>query len=305
MFRSKIYCFAATLMLSSALLNAQTQSVLEANKKATNGKTFLIRYKLDAGEILVSKVQHFAETSTRMSDHDENSHSRTISEKVWTIESVNDAGDMVFEYRINSVNLAQTVGEGKELTYNSKTDTEVPDMFKQVAETVNQPLATVTINSRGQVKDRDDESRKNAPKLGMGELTIPLPEEAVAIGGQWSVPREVRVKQENGVHKKVKVRELYTLEKVSAGVATISIVTQPLTPVRDPGVEAQLIQQLSAGKIKFDLDNGRMLSKELNWSDEVVGFRGPETSLRYSAEFTEKLIEQTQRTASRSTSDTK
>ncbi|MEZ6078330.1 MAG: hypothetical protein R3C56_22450 [Pirellulaceae bacterium] len=72
-----------------------------------------------------------------------------------------------------------------------------------------------------------------------------------------------------------------------------------LTPVKDPATESQLIQQLSKGEIKFDIDNGRMLSKQLTWSDEVVGFRGPATSLRYDAKFTEELMPQTKRTASR------
>jgi light-regulated signal transduction histidine kinase (bacteriophytochrome) len=76
-------------------------------------------------------------------------------------------------------------------------------------------------------------------------------------------------------------------------------VTQPLTPVTDRAVEAQLIQQLSKGEIKFDLDRGRMLSKQLDWSEEVVGFRGAETSLRYDAKFTEELISPAKRTASR------
>ena len=134
--------------------------------------------------------------------------------------------------------------------------------------------------------------------MGIGELTIPLPAEAVAIGGQWNVPREIRVKLESGAFKTIKVRELYTLEKVSAGVATIRIETQPLTPVNDPAVEAQLIQQLSKGSIKFDLDRGRLISKKLAWQDEVIGFRGPDTSLRYDAEWAEELQSEMSRTAS-------
>ena len=257
----------------------------------------LLRYKLKPGEQLVSKVVHLANTRTKMSDHEETSTSRTISEKVWEVSAVNPQGEMTFEYRINSVELAQSVGSGEELKYNSLTDTEAPDMFKQVAETVAQPLATVTINPRGQVINRD--SKLKNPQLGMGELTLPLPEEALAIGAQWSVPREARVKSDAGVHKTIKMRELYTLEKVSAGVATIRIESQPLTPVSDPSTESQLIQQLSKGVIKFDVDQGRMLSKELTWSDEVVGFRGPQTSLRYEAKFTEELLPQTKRTANR------
>ena len=291
---------AAMLLCTTAIAGTLFPGAASAQTKtdaAAAAPTVLLRYKLKPGEQLVSKVIHLADTRTKMSEHEETSTSRTVSEKVWEVSTVNPQGEMTFEYRINSVELAQSVGTGEELKYNSLTDTEVPDMFKQVAETVSQPLATVTINPQGQVIRRD--SKLKNPQLGMGELTLPLPEEALAIGAQWSVPREARVKSEAGVHKTIKMRELYTLEKVSAGVATIRIESQPLTPVADPSTESQLIQQLSKGVIKFDVDQGRMLSKELIWSDEVVGFRGPETSLRYEAKFTEELLPQTKRTAKR------
>lgn len=262
-----------------------------------------LRYKLQAGETIVSRVVHVAETRTKMSEHDEDSTSRTTSEKAWEVKSVAPNGDMTFEYRINSVHLTQSVGDGEELTFNSESGGEVPDMFKQVAETVKKPLATITINAQGQVVDRDKELK--TPQLGIGELTLPLPKEPVAVGGQWSVPRELRVKLDSGIFKKIKVRELYTLAKVSAGVATISIVTQPLTPVNDPSIESQLIQQLSKGEIKFDIDRGRLIRKQLDWSEEVVGFRGPETSLRYDAKFTEELITDSKRTANRETTERK
>ena len=210
-------------------------------------------------------------------------------------KSVDAKGNMTFEYRILSVDLAQRVGDKDEIKFSSETDATAPAVFKKVAETVNKPLGLITINPRGQVTNRDNDTKN--PQLGMGELTIPLPEEAIAVGSEWSVPREMRVKLEDGSQKTIKVRELYTLEKVSAGVATIRIESQPLTPVNDPAVESQLIQQLSKGQIKFDIDRGRMLSKQLDWSEEAIGFRGDNTSLKYDARFTEELLSTAPKTA--------
>jgi len=132
----------------------------------------------------------------------------------------------------------------------------------------------------------------------MGELTLPLPKDPIAIGERWSVPREIRVKLESGKQKSIKVREVYTLDKVATGVATLLIRTEVLTPVKEQAVRAQLIQQLSQGKIKFDIDRGRLISKNLDWQEEVVGFRGADTSLNYDGRFTEEL--QSKRTAARS-----
>ena len=256
-----------------------------------------LRYKLEEGESLVYKVVHFAETRTTMAEHEEQTSSRTTSHKVWEVSKVADTGDMTFVHRIESVDLAQQVDDQEELRFNSATDKEVPEIFQHVADTIAKPLATITINSRGQVVDRDNDL--SSPQLGMGELTIPLPEEEIAVGGKWSVPRTVRVKLESGAHKTIKVQELYTLERVSAGVATIRIQSQPTTPVNEPSVEAQLIQQLSQGTIRFDLDRGRLINKELEWSEDVVAFRGADSSLRYDAKLTEELLPAKSRTASR------
>lgn len=261
---------------------------------AADGESYTLRYKLRKGEQVVSRVSHFADTETSMSGVTEGSTSRTTSEKVWEVTDVTDDGSMTFVYSINYVNLAQSVGEGEELKYNSLIDLEAPDIFKKVAETINKPLATITINSRGQVQQRDKELKN---LQGVGELTLPLPEEPVVVGKSWSVPRELRVKLDNGTFKKIKVRELYTLEKVVAGLATIRIVSQPLTPLADAAAEAQLVQQLSKGVIKFDIESGRLVKKELNWKEEVIGFRGPDTKLRYDAKFTEELVPEAKRTA--------
>ena len=296
--RSILALLAVLLATDPEVARAQSNSTTtrKATQKApsTDAKHTL-QYKLQAGESLYSKVTHFAETRTRMSDHEEASSSRTTSEKVWEVKSVDAKGNMTFEYRILSVDLAQRVGDKDEIKFSSETDATAPAVFKKVAETVNKPLGLITINPRGQVTNRDNDTKN--PQLGMGELTIPLPEEAIAVGSEWSVPREMRVKLEDGSQKTIKVRELYTLEKVSAGVATIRIESQPLTPVNDPAVESQLIQQLSKGQIKFDIDRGRMLSKQLDWSEEAIGFRGDNTSLKYDARFTEELLTTAPKTA--------
>jgi hypothetical protein len=254
-----------------------------------------LRYKLKAGEQVVSKIHHHAETQTMISGSNEDSSSETTSIKVWEVRSVDADGNMTFVYQIDSVDMRQSVGQGEQVTFNSQTDLEAPPVFKRVAETVSKPLATITINSHGEVLKRDNELK--SPLLGLGDLTIALPSETIAVGAEWNVPRELRVRLEDKSTKIIKILEIYRLEKVSAGVATISVKSQPITPVNDPAVEAQLVQQLSRGKIKFDIDNGRLLSKQLDWSESIVGFRGDNSSMRYNATWSEELLPSSARTA--------
>lgn len=255
-----------------------------------------LEYKLKAGEQIVSKVFHQADTETLISGSREESSSQTSSIKVWEVLSV-DEERMTFVYSIDSVEMKQSIGEDESVEYNSQTDKEAPRVFQRVAETVGKPLATIEIDRTGEVVKRDKELK--SPLMGIGELTVPLPKEPVAVGAEWQVNRDLRVRLDDGSYKMIKTRELYRLEKVSAGVATISMTSQPLTPVSNPAIEAQLVQQLSKGTIKFDIDSGRLLSKNLDWSENVIGFRGPESSMRYNATWSEELLPPRARTAAK------
>jgi len=265
--------------------------------KSFANETYLLRYKLKAGEQVVTRVSHQSETQTMISGVSEDSSARTSSIKVWDVQSVDDAGTMTFVYRIDWVEISQTIAD-ETSSYHSENDDQAPAVFQHVADSVSKPLATISIDPVGELVRRDRDF--NVPFLGIGEITVALPREAVAVGAQWQVARDLRLKLDSRKYKMIKVRELYCLERVSAGVATISIMTQPLTPIHDPAVEAQLIQQLSKGTIKFDIDNGRLLSKRLDWSEKVFGFQGPESSMRYDANWTEELLPSRARTASKS-----
>ncbi len=70
-------------------------------------------------------------------------------------------------------------------------------------------------------------------------------------------------------------------------MATISIRSEPLTPISEPEIESQVLQQLSNGTIRFDVDAGRLISKELQWDESVVGFSGSGSLMEYSARYSE------------------
>jgi hypothetical protein len=282
---------------------AQSPAAIAAKQTGTATKDvgpFTLQHRLKPGQIVRTKTTHVANTVTRIQGTEDISESKSISDKVWEVKSVSPDGLMTFEYRIDAVDMSQKQGDKSQISYNSRNDKEAPQIFSQVAETIAKPIADVTIDATGTVIERDSISKIPALGMpGMGELAIPLPKESVDLGAQWSIPRECRVKLDDGTYKAIKIREQYTLEKVSAGVATIRIHSQPITPVDEPSVEAQLMQQMSEGTLKFDIDQGRLISKQLDWDDEVVGFRGDESSVKYTARFTEELVPEPTQAASR------
>ncbi|WP_153555783.1 hypothetical protein [Roseimaritima sediminicola] len=258
----------------------------------------LMRYKLQAGEELRFRVEHLANTKTRLDNADTTSSVRTVSTKVWRVTDVNDEGEMTFEHFIESVEMSQKNGDADEILWSSDSGEEAPRAFRGIAEQLGKTISTIRINDQGQERERlNDKGTKT--DLGMGGITVPLPEGPVKLGGQWSVPRQIRVRTEDGVVQMIKIRELYTLEKLSAGVATISVRSEPLTPIETPKIKSQVVQQLSNGTVRFDVDAGRTLSKQLDWDETVVGFHGADSMMEYRARLTEKAIDGPTRTATR------
>jgi hypothetical protein len=266
-------------------------------EESSGGEKYLLRYSLSAGEQLRFEVTHVAKTKTRVKGSEDVTQVHTTSQRRWNVVQANDS-EMTFDHVIDAVEMTQQVGEHEEIRWDSSSQEEPPTAFANVAAQIGQKLATVTVNSRGQETGRQDHAGSKAA-LGMGSLTLALPEEAIGIGHAWTIPREIQVRTEDGEVKTIKINERYTLEKVQTGVATISVRSEPITPINEESVRAQVVQQLSNGKIRFDIDNGRMLSKELDWDETVVGFQGAESLMEYRAKLTETFVTGGPRTASR------
>jgi len=276
--------FAETVSVKSDVSDKTSEP---SKIKPSDSELYKLAYKLQPNEKIVSEVTHLATTNTKISDTTQASQSRTVSLKVWEVGASDESGNMTFTQSIESVDMSQQVGDEGEVRYNSAIDKEPPTAFKSVAESIGKPIATITITPWGEVVDRSEKA--NGTNLGMGDITIPMPQESIGIGQQWETAREIRVRRTDGSPKMIKVREVYTLEKVSAGVAVIGIRSEPLTPLHEPELEAQAIQQMSNGDVRFDIDAGRLISKSLAWDKTVVGFSGPGSVMEYSARLDEKV----------------
>jgi len=87
----------------------------------------------------------------------------------------------------------------------------------------------------------------------------------------------------------VRIRLRYRLDSVRDGLATIAVDTTVLTPVDDPRLESRLLERIWDGTIVFDIEKGRVISRKTAIDRRVVGFGGPQSSLRYQASQEERL----------------
>jgi hypothetical protein len=259
--------------------------------------TYQLRYQFKPGEMLRWEVEHRAQIRTTVAGTTQTAETTSISVKVWKIAAVDAQGNATFEHMVESVDMRQKLTGRQEVHYNSRTDKEVPGGFQDVAKNVGVTLSVITIDRQGKIIQREDKQQQQASPTT--HMTVPLPDNPVAIGERWLVPYDVTATAKDGSARVVKMRQQITLEEVTGGVATLSVEAQVLSPVRDPTVEAQLVQSELNGKVRFDIASGRVLSQKNNSDKHVVGHQGATSSMHYVAQFAETLLGDPKRTAAR------
>jgi hypothetical protein len=272
----------------SVATDAQDKSVsAELDKtKQQLAPAYLLAYKFVVGDEFRTKVVHLVTVETKINGTENSDSSRSVSNRLWRIKQIDGSGNIVFENIVESVDMWTKSTGRAEVRFNSQTDKSPPQEYLLVAESMGKVLSVVTMDPHGRIIARDDKQKQFNP--GIGDLTIPFPAQPVKAGATWSIPDEVRVKLDDGTIKKISTRQRYKLDKVENGVATISVATQVLTPVNDPKVQSQLVQRLQEGTIKFDVEAGRLIHKQMDLDQAVFGFSGPDSHMQYLARFTEE-----------------
>jgi len=258
---------------------------------------YLLRYKFQPQETLRWEVLHRAKIDTTVSGTSQTAETLSKSIKAWRVKEVRADGSAVFEHLVESVDMRQKLSGRPEVRYDSLKDKQPPVGYEDVARSLGVPLSEVTLDPKGKVLRRSRQPVKAAAAPTSGLLTIPLPDDAVAVGHVWSLPSEVEVNLATGGVKRVKTVQRFHLQDVKTGVATIGVSTQILTPIQDPALESQLIECASTGTVRFDIEAGRIVGQQMDVDKGVIGFRGETSRLHYLTRFTESLLPGRMRTA--------
>jgi hypothetical protein len=258
-----------------------------AESPAANGK-YLLRYKFDMGEVLRYDVRHATNVRTTIDDSTQQAETQSDSVKAWKVTDVLPSGEIEFLHVVEWVRMTNEVPDRPVTTYDSRKDAKPPRGFEQAAGAVGVPLSVVRIAPDGEVTFREEKHPQPAPIEDM-PITLRLPKEPIAVGEKWSHPYDVPVQRKSGAKLQIRTRRVCKLRQVKTGVAVIDVEYQILTPV-DPYVRSQLIERLTEGTVRFDVDRGRILEQEHNVDKRVLGFAGGASSLHFASRLSEKLL---------------
>jgi hypothetical protein len=275
--------------------NEEQASEKPADEPAANQK-YDLKYKFHKGETVRWRVEHRSHVRTTVSGTTQTAESITFSVKKWIVSDVDEKGQATFEHSVESIQMRQKVSERQEVTYDSLTDKQVPKVFEHAASSVGIPLSVLTIDAKGKVTHREN---KAPGQVGdeSSQITLFLPANPVSIGEKWHFPNELDVPLGDGTIKKVQMRQQFTLTDVRNGIAILKLETQILTPIKDPAVEAQLMQRETSGEVRFDIEAGRIVGQQYDSDRQCVGFNGENSSLHCRTRFSESLLEDVPPTA--------
>lgn len=272
-----------SLVAGFALLAALSPLPLIAAEKYT------LEYKFQPDEKVRWEVVHRATVTTTIQGTTQSAQTKSTSVKVWQVSQVHENGDADFIHWVESIKMTNKLPNRAEIEYDSQADEQPPAGYEDAARAVGVPLTEVRLDRFGKVLERT----QRHIQLGNSEdtpIAIPLPSEPIAIGESWGEPHEITVSLQNGRQQKVTTRRRFELKAVEGDIATIGVDCQVLTPIRDPAIEAQLIQRLFAGHVKFDLAQGRLVEQKLDLDQRVLGFSGPASSMHYLMSLEERLL---------------
>jgi hypothetical protein len=247
-----------------------------------------LEYRFRPGERIDMEVAHRALTETTIAGTRQSTETATDSTKTWTVVAVEPDGQATLEHSVDGVTMTSRTSDRGEVRWSSRGDQPPPPGYEGVRQSLGVPLSRLIIDRAGRIVERQDLRPTAASNTG-DLIVVPLPDDAVAPGAEWTVPQEVVVEVPGGPRRAVRTRLRYRLEHVRDGIATIRVDTTVLTPLDDPRLEARLLERIWDGTILFDVAAGRVVSRTTGIDRRVVGFSGPESSLRYKSSLEEKL----------------
>jgi len=282
-------CCLSTLLLAGTLA-AGGGFIRGADNASTTPQQFSLAYCFHPAELIRMDVAHRALTETTIGTTSQSTETATDSQKTWTVIAVDPAGRITLEHSVNDVTMTSRTSDRGQIRWSSRDEGPAPPGYEQVKASLGVPLSRLIIDKSGRLFDRRD--LRPCPPSSTGDLVVvPLPEGPVAEGAEWTVPQEVVIEVPGGQRKAVRTRLRYRLDQVRDGVATIRVNTIVLTPVDDPRLQSRLLERIWDGTIEFDIDRGRVLRRTTSIDRRIVGFEGPESSVRYKSSLEERLVE--------------
>ena len=299
----------AMLVLSDIVAFSGADAAEQPQQTPTTGQDegqdreeYLLRYKFHPNQFVHYTVEHVSTLTSHYPAGKEVVFNETQTQKHFRVVAVDEGGNATLELMIDRVKMTARFNDSEKVVFDSQDTTKRPRQFQHVMNSIGKPTAQFKFAPDGKllkivssIAPQQDPSaqgtaqQKKAAIDASRNFLVVFPEEPIQVGDEWKDRIQVCVNVTNKLTKLVTLQRRYRFDSVKASLATISLRTSVLTPIKNPMIRVQLIQREPKGTIVFDIEQGRMVSRELKIDRVVVGAAGPKSSIRAVSLRREKL----------------
>lgn len=280
------------MLVPLAIMVAVQANSLSANDTPTpdNKPTWQLAFKFAADQSVHYQDRFHSTIRLQKADKKVRILNKRDSRKHYHVLSVDNMGQGLVETVIDHVKIHAQQGDEPAIKIDSSHDPDsCPSDFRRLLATIGRPIARSRCGTSGKLikvisisktwldANPGTSNLSLAKSLQKQGFLVPLPNAPVAIGATWDEPLEATTADKVGKRHRIKLKKVYSLQKVEDHRATITWKTIRLTPVTDPRLLAQLIQLISTGEIVFDIQQGVVISKISNIEQTLVGPFGADT----------------------------
>lgn len=212
------------------------------------------------------------------------------------VVTVDEQGLALIEPVIDHVRMSAKLHDKPIVKYDSLTDTDPHPDFRPVRDSIGHTVARFQVAPNGKLvkaiiidANAPPSLREAAEKLDARFPCLSLlPSTPVSVGDKWKEEYSLVVMAE-GLKQPIPFRRIYELTALADGIARIKFRSLAMTPVTEPEIEKQIIQQTPTGVIDFDIEKGVVKSYSATVDRTVMNAFGRQSLLKVLGESTEKL----------------
>jgi hypothetical protein len=288
---SRTLAAVATLALTALVVAAMALAPAAAADAPVPRGKHLLRYNFALGDVLRYRVSNATNLRTTIDGTTQTVKTQSDSVKVWKVTDVLPSGEIEFVHLVESVKMTNEMPGQPTRSYDSTSGEPPAPGFESAARAVGVPLVVVRMTPEGKITKREDKVAQTAKPTEDAPITLELPDQPVAIGEKWSHTYDIVVKKHGGADMQIRTRRVCQLKQVKAGVAVIGVEYQILTPV-DAFIRSQLVERLTKGTVRFDVQRGRVVQQLHEVDRREIGFAGQQSasSMHFVARTQERLM---------------
>ncbi|MBT4866659.1 MAG: hypothetical protein HON53_16270, partial [Planctomycetaceae bacterium] len=243
-----------------------------------------LRYKFQRGDTVFYDEQQRTTKTIKGGGLVDVTKTETSARKHYRVVSVDGVGTGLLELELDRVKMQVDFGNGAPLVkFDSESKEPPPSQFRPMMDSIGKPQVRMRLAANGELKKVQLLNRSNqravgqlrsAPRTDASDpshnFLVVFPQESIAVGHSWSDRIAVDVRTTKTLLRPITLLRRYSLTSVKDGLATVSISTRILTPIRDPKILTQLIQRTPSGTAVFDLDRGVIVEKTMTINKRQV-----------------------------------